>query len=1229
MPVVLRFLLKALANVPTSPLEGPTFGGKSLAGQTFVLSLLLLPILVQANEPIVAFFDNLNDPIDLSLYIETIEDPNHEFTLEDIEAGNYDHLWQSHTDSRFVGHDFTSKYWFRVNIHWTGTESKNGVIKFDIPAGLPGRIGIHFPIEGKKQNKIIRFGRLEVEHAPTALSSLQYSAEITLTPNENFRLLGWAHNDEVYLPVVLPLMLFSEDNFSKENKLHHGIFVAFYTLMAVLFIYNGFLYLALRQRVYGIYLLFIVGFVLCCAGMDGHAARYIWPTEPLILLRISLVTGIFTGAIYLVFVVSAIDGVKSWPYISKMIYAGIIIGILVGIYNAFTPHYQIAVYITQLYGWFVVPFTMSIIVYSMIKRIATARYLFVAELMMATGGTAFMLMIQGVLPNHPLTVWSMHLGSAGEAICLSLALAARTRIAQESAIDNLKKFELLYEDAVQGLLQYSLIDNSIKCNLSAAEMFGFDTVQEMEQKQASIFDGLGKDNGEKFITLLLDKQVITDYELDITNPFNNKHVWVNVNAKLVRNTKDEAISIEASLVDITQRKLKEQAEHEKEIAETQRLLALTKYEYLYEDAVQGLFNIDYSDGVLNINESFAHIAGYENKQAWEEDESPYKYQWMFDQAIDLDKMLAENQGIINDYVYQFTTRNDETKWISISIRQLFNDKHEITGIDGSIVDITERKLKESAERGIEISDAKNKAKSQFFASMSHELRTPLTAILGYSEAGQEKDLNEQERINHFKTIYQGGRHLLQLLNDILDLSKLEAQKIDIENIHVHLLPMLEEVSDTCNILSRKNALTFDINYQFPLPKIFTSDPTRLKQILINLIGNAIKFTKEGGIALDISCNKENELLIFAITDTGIGLKPEQVENLFEAFTQADTSTTRHYGGTGLGLHLSKQLAENLGGDITVESTFGKGSTFTVSVATGVFGNVEWLDQLPKKRTQKTKVDNQHCLFSGNVLYAEDNEVNQLLIKNIIKKTGANITVVGDGQEALDICKKAHFDLIFTDVRMPRIDGIELAKILHESDPNLPVVALTADPSDAAQPEFKQAGFIKILGKPIDRKEIYDVMRIYLSMGTEDKAPDMKRLQVLLAEDSFDNQALIKLQLTRLGCESKCVKDGLEAIQAVGNKDFDLILINKQIPVINGLTAVKALRSKGFAKPIFALSISEATDSIVECTNAGCNGYLRLPVDKVKLKAVINGLKDGGSNKEESNTVVNFKRPPTG
>ncbi|MFQ5469888.1 MAG: ATP-binding protein [Gammaproteobacteria bacterium] len=382
-------------------------------------------------------------------------------------------------------------------------------------------------------------------------------------------------------------------------------------------------------------------------------------------------------------------------------------------------------------------------------------------------------------------------------------------------------------------------------------------------------------------------------------------------------------------------------------------------------------------------------------------------------------------------------------------------------------------------------ESANKAKSQFLANMSHEIRTPLTAIIGFGELLNNREIPDVEKSDATNTIVQTGKHLLQIINDILDLSKIESGKFDIEHIPTSVTDILQEIKQLTGIQTQNKDIDFSIQYEYPLPSRIISDPTRLKQILLNLCNNAIKFTQQGSITLSIRYLGDDQQLIFSVQDTGIGMPPEQLDILFKPFSQADSSTTRRFGGTGLGLYISKQLAERLGGSISVTSNPGQGSCFTVTVSTGQVEKEHLYDEskdyeaLFNDQSGKKESDFINPHYTGSLLLAEDNTVNQLLIKSLLGNTNINITCVENGKDAIEKALAGDFDLILMDMQMPVMGGLEATDWLRKSGYGRPIVALTANASQEDRDRCATAGCNDFLTKPIDRTHFDTVLSKHL------------------------------------------------------------------------------------------------------------------------------------------------------
>ena len=380
-------------------------------------------------------------------------------------------------------------------------------------------------------------------------------------------------------------------------------------------------------------------------------------------------------------------------------------------------------------------------------------------------------------------------------------------------------------------------------------------------------------------------------------------------------------------------------------------------------------------------------------------------------------------------------------------------------------------------------ESATKAKTNFLANMSHEIRTPLTAIIGFGNLLKSNDLSEADKINALNTIVENGIHLQQIINDILDLSKIEANKLDIDCTEESPFKIINDVELLLSLQCSERNLSYSSNLIFPLPKKIKTDPLRFKQILINLCSNAVKFTKQGFIAINMSYDSNKHKLIVNVKDSGIGLSPEQQGKIFEEFTQADSSTTRQFGGTGLGLSLSRQLAKKLGGNISVQSELGKGSCFTLSIDTGQLDNNELVYEAPTiNRTSietESQSNNRRKTLKGNVLLAEDNINNQQLISLYVTRTKANIDIVSDGLQAVESAMNNDYDLILMDMQMPKMDGLEATKILREKGYTKPISALTANTMQHDINLCFDAGCDDFLSKPINVKEFNALLEKYL------------------------------------------------------------------------------------------------------------------------------------------------------
>ncbi|GEN28382.1 hypothetical protein HVA01_20280 [Halovibrio variabilis] len=407
----------------------------------------------------------------------------------------------------------------------------------------------------------------------------------------------------------------------------------------------------------------------------------------------------------------------------------------------------------------------------------------------------------------------------------------------------------------------------------------------------------------------------------------------------------------------------------------------------------------------------------------------------------------------------------------------------------------------------------SQAKSEFLANMSHEIRTPLTAVLGFADLLMDGQLGESDRLNYIQAVRRNGEHLLALINDVLDISKIQANKMHVEQLTCSLHQLVHETASIMQVRALEKGLRFEVEYETPIPVHIRSDAMRVRQVLLNLLSNAIKFTRQGRVKLTARCvdpGTEASRVELAVSDTGIGLSEEDISNLFQPFHQASPSTTREYGGTGLGLAICRSLAEALGGEIRASSTAGEGSTFTFVLYHSIDENTEMVAEHGlasgelQMETPAAAMPAQ--MLAGRILLAEDGHDNQLLISTILQKHGLEVDIAENGQIAVDEGMKAlengkPYDLILMDMQMPKLDGYGATARLRSKGYSGPIVALTAHAMSGERERCIKAGCDDYLTKPIARAVLLAAVALHLNQGQGDHdGPAEDRLYSAYADD---------------------------------------------------------------------------------------------------------------------------------
>lgn len=521
----------------------------------------------------------------------------------------------------------------------------------------------------------------------------------------------------------------------------------------------------------------------------------------------------------------------------------------------------------------------------------------------------------------------------------------------------------------------------------------------------------------------------------------------------------------------------------------------------------------------------------------------------------------------------------------------------------------ERVLRQEAEKAREDAEKANRAKSIFLATMSHEIRTPMNGVMGMATLLANTPLNNEQQ-EYTETIRNCGDTLLNVINDILDFSKIESGNMELDEQDFDLRDCIEAVLDV--FAERAARTNLDLVYQVEhnVPVQIIADGFRLRQILINLVGNAIKFTAKGEVFICVKLKSaaDNQFeLLFEIRDTGIGIPPDKLNRLFKAFSQVDSSTTRKYGGTGLGLAISDKLVQLMGGDIDVKSQVGKGTTFSFTILCK-----------PGLKAQRNYVHlNVAEIQNKRVLVVDDNRTNRDILQEQLKQWNFIPVMAESGEQALkELAAGEPMHLVISDMNMPEMDGIQLARSIRESNPGLPIILLTSMGNEQSKKHAKL--FNVALSKPTKHQVLYKHIIEQLKITIEAKAEvqplrtpfseDFARhhpINILIAEDNAINQKLAKYILNKMGYKPEIVENGHECLNALINKRYDMVLMDVQMPEMDGLEATRFIRQNMEQQPvIIAMTANAMTEDREQCLAAGMNDYLSKPL---KLQEIMSAL----------------------